>query len=310
MRRSCVHLFTWVEVVAFVFLFGCTKDVDIELRNDGGNPVIYSFVQADSSLSLSLSKTVSILSARSYDLFDQASVSVYLNRTLIRELVYPANRLWESWNDMVFHEGGSLHFVARDNLGNEIVSASTHIPFVTRISRLDTIRTYRTGSDGMSGWYMNVSIDVADSMQTTDFYQLLIFYEFDKMSDSGLVHVVDSVGFAKDDEVFRLDEQGASSIDNIDFQGLFTDVGFDGQINVFLPVSYFDAEASVLNKKLNVRLYHLSSEYFHYMRSVIIAKAYQGVPILDPVKIYSNASKGLGVVGGLSVHSSVMEINP
>jgi hypothetical protein len=291
-------------VPLFFVLLGCEKEIVIEqLENAGGIVTMYSFVQPGKPFDLSISKSVSMLSSQSYDLLENGWCEVQKNGQNYQNMWFPNDTIWSSYSNLDFTYGDSVSIqLYVDN--QKLVSASTIIPTFVEIEKVDTSRILKEDNQGVKRPYMKVNITFSDPISAEiDYYQLVLQSEVEQTINGTSNVTVEVIDYPKDDKVFNNTEQGSSSIGNIDFQGLFTDYAIEGQryvLSTIVPIQYFLKQASVNSKSVNVLLYHLSSDYYTYTRSRIIADAYESLPIFEPVKIHSNIIGGFGVVGGLS----------
>ena len=281
---------------------GCEKELFYDLEKKGGTITLFSFIQPDSVLKISISKSVSIVDARSYSFVEDTRFIIYENNVLYRNQVYPDNSLVSAWPATNFTAHDTIKILLLQN-NEEVASATTIIPEKVEINHIDSIRTSRAGSNGSPQEVMRLTLSFTDIPLENNYYQLMIIAESDSVDGINYVKNREIISFDKNDKIFNNPDQGTSSIGTIDFQGLFTDYEVDGDnidIHVELPVDYFNESEVLENQHIIVLLYHLSKDYYLYMHSRIIADSYDGVPIFDPVKIHTNVSGGHGVFGSLT----------
>jgi hypothetical protein len=303
---------TYLLLLVAMLFSACAKDLDIDLGNEGGKPVVYAFIQPDSAFSISLTQSVSILSGVNYQYFNNASIRVFKNGALNSVLNYPANSIHAQWPQLTFSNADTVRIEVWGG-GEKITQTSTVVVPPVKIESVDTVRVLRKGADGVYIFMMRMSMVFSDPPSQKNFYQLALFNHKRFVSVGGLDSLVtDTVVFNKDDKLFYNAEQGSSGLEQIDFQGLFNDDAINGvqyKLYFYLPVEIFDPVNGLLDSRLEFRLYHLENMYYQFMRSRIIANSYVGLPIFNPVKAPSNIDGGFGVVTSLSHHSFFVDIN-
>jgi hypothetical protein len=93
-------------------------------------------------------------------------------------------------------------------------------------------------------------------------------------------------------------------LSGIEFRGTFSDFRINGTnypLKIRIPTYYIDNVANNQKKRINFTLLSLTSDYFNYFRSRVIADYNYNLPIIDPIKIVGNVEGGLGLVGGIAV---------
>jgi hypothetical protein len=278
---------------------GCEKDLDYDLGNAGDVPVLYSFFQPDSPMNVSLSKSVSILSVKPFELYGNARLEFNKNGKYVARVDYPNDKLSAFFPAYTFSVGDTVSIDVMVD-GNKVAGASAVIPAVVPIEKVDTVRVLRKQPDGRFVPMMKTTVRFADPVAQANYYQLQLFYKY--VGTDG-VPVTDTIDYVKDDRVFYSPEIGASSLGSIDFQGLFTGTNIDGQayaLVVYLPISYFTASTEPLDRQFLYRLFHVDALYFDFLRARIIELSNQNSPLFNNVKMPSNVVNGFGVVAALS----------
>jgi hypothetical protein len=298
------------KLLAIIALTSCEKDIRLNIKDEGGKLVLFAFIQPDSSLNISLTKSTGIFSTSSYHLIQNGTIRLYRNGFFTGDLPYPNQTTWGNWPSIRFKQGDTVKIGAYDDAEN-LVTGTTVIPYSVPIQKIDTIRETIPGNDGFPKIIMNLGIHLTDEALNNNYYQLHLFDEYWKVENNILVHHYDTISFSKDDKVFYNQDQAATSFGNIDFQGLFTDQKINGlnhRLKINLPISYFEPQPEITNRHLRIVLYHLSEDYYLYMRSRIISNAYGGMPIFEPVKIHNNVSQGKGVIASLTATKASLTI--
>jgi hypothetical protein len=305
------HIVRVLGVLLFVgALSSCEKVVDIDLKEGGGKVVMYAFIQPDSALQLCVSKSVSILESKNYDLIQDAYIQVYRNGQYLTGLSFPDDTIWMTTSNISFSVGDSVSLKVVQS-GEEVGFAKTFIPQYVPITKIDTLRQVKVDENGVFRVLMSFGVSFTEPVAQGDYYQLRLLAETTVRKANGDSSSVTQIVFPKTDKVFYDEQQGTSSIGNIDFDGLFNDTKINGQaykLQFSLPLSYFDVGSDVVHHAIRVQLFHITSDYYSYLRSRLIADSYAGIPIFDPVKIPSNVSGGFGLVSGLAIDEELIGI--
>lgn len=293
-----------------LFNISCEKELKSELEGGGGALAVFAFIQPDSGLQVSMSKSVSILSSNSYSIVEDGRFTVAKNGAYMGAYSFPDDTINASWQNVTFTYGDSIgfKFFVDDNL---IASAETSVPIRVEMKGVDTVRVKEMDAEGEERTEMRLSVQFSDPEFIANYYQLVIELNKEVQVNGEFVKVNELISYPKTDLIFTNPNQGSSSIGSIDFQGLFTDYNIDGEnytIEVDLPIDYFESEENQMRKEIQVSLYHLSYDYYAYTHSRIISNTYDGVPIFDPVKIHSNVRGAFGLVSGLSSSSEIIKV--
>lgn len=263
---------------------------------------LFAFLTTDSLFSVHLSKSVDYYSVDDFERIYDGFVVIEKNEEKIDSFAYPFRYLWAERNAISVRQNDIFKITAGDASGN-IVTASTVIPQKVVIERIDTIRlsVFSTGSYKR---YLECRIVFQDPPEEDNYYQLIITSE-EWGKDEGLpFYSTQQIDFHKTDSVFFIKDQSGSVLSGIDFRGTFSDYRINGQnyhLKIRIPSYYVDNVENIEKKRINFILLSLTSDYFYYVRSRVIADYNYDLPIIDPVKIHGNVVGGLGLVGGIAV---------
>ncbi len=291
---------------AFVMVFmqwGCEKDIEIELKKEGDKKVIYSFIYPDSLFRMHYSKSVDVLSDANYKVVENARFKMYINGLYQGSYHFPDDKVSGVWDDFRFRSGDTVRIKALDNT-EDTAFVETVIPEVTVIEKLDSVSSTYMGSDGILYDVLKCNLKFTDDPHTSDYYQLMIIQERWEVVDGKEEYYVDTVDYIKDDPVFYSRSEG-TLFEGIDFKGLFDDETINGDYSLqcLVPSSYYKLYWFDKKIKLTFYLYHHTGDYYKYVRSKLISDYYHGIPIFEPINVYSNVKNGLGLVSGMSFDS-------
>lgn len=293
----------------FIVFFGCEKEVDINLRKQGGIITCYSFVHPGNSLQINLTKSTSIVSVNDYDLIDNGRVAIFKNGDLYRNYDFPNDTINATWFNINFGYNDTIEFYI-DEASSKRIYAYTVIPSLVEINDIDT-SSIIINYNGVRDSLMHISINFTDLVDEVNYYQLTIEREVQRMGNGHNDSFSEIIEYPKSDGVFAETEKGVFSIEEIDFQGLFSDVSIEGgecKIEIELPKKIFELGNDEEEGNIIVKLHHVNEDYFSYLKSRIIYETNNGIPIFDPIKIYSNVEEGYGVVCGYSSDSDTIAI--
>lgn len=277
----------------------CESDLHLQLKEGGGQLVLFAFPTADSTLSLHLSRSVNHSSLDDFERIYDGYLALYRNGARVDSFAWPYKETWAQRTGLPVREGDVWTIRGGDSKGQRI-SATTTIPQAVAIEGLDSIG--RGSKNGDS--FIQYELIFTDPPEIDNYYQLLIFGE----TRDSLNHLLNrqTLNYGKTDEVFYIRDQEGSLLGGIDFLGSFSDYLIQGQphrLKVGIPSVYLSSPNP--GEKLVIRfcLLSLSPDYYHYLRSRIVAEYNYDLPVVDPIKIYSNTTGGLGLVGGMSIAS-------
>ena len=292
-------------LILAVVCLGCEKDIDLKLKEGGGHLVLYSFLIPDSVFSVHLSRSVSHSSIDDFERVYDGYVKVTRNGELVDSFGYPYRDLWAKRGLISISQGDVFKIEAGDLSGNK-VSGNVLIPEAVNIERLDTVRRLAPDGSGSLRFFIDCKIVFIDPADLNNYYQLVLAEEFWEKNGNGTKYSYQLVNFLKDDPVFYIRDQEGSLLGGIDFKGTFPDDLFNGErynLRVRIPATYVVKPAPNQKRRLTFMLLSQSRDYFDYFRSRVVAEYNYEIPIVDPIKIHSNVSGGLGLIGGISVAS-------
>ncbi len=303
---------TIFSVISLLFA-GCEKDINLKLGEGGGNLVLFSFLTADSVFSVHLSRSVSHSSIDDLERVYDGYIRVFKNGEKIDYFSYPFSDLWAKRELIKINEGDVFQIEAGDDDGN-LVTGSVLVPNAVNIEKIDTTRRLTADESGVMRYYIDCNISIIDPALGDDYYQLLLSEEVWDKNGTGEKYSSQLVNFIKDDPVFYIRDQEGSLMGGIDFLGTFSDQMFNGleyHLHVRIPVTYVEKPATGQKRRLTFLLLSQSHDYFDYLRSRVVAEYNYELPIVDPIKIHSNVTGGLGIVGAISLSTdSLVFVGP
>ncbi|ASB50028.1 DUF4249 domain-containing protein [Alkalitalea saponilacus] len=299
-----IKKYSFILALAFIAVISsCESDLEIDMDEGGGRLTLFSFLIPDSVFTVHLSKSVNHSSVDFFERVYDGYVTVVRNNVVVDSFAYPYRDLWAQRPGIPIQPGDHFELRAGDASGYR-VSGSTVIPEVVSISRIDTTRSAIMDPANPGFSYIQCEIVFYDPESVDNYYQLVVLKDLWTKTDHGLIHEHRKVSFLKDDPIFYIRDQEGSLLGGIDFRGTFSDYLINGkeyQLSIRLPASYVQPPELGQKRKLTFLLLNQSRDYFNYLRSRVVAEYNYDLPIVDPIKIYSNIEDGLGIIGGISV---------
>ena len=302
MRRRAVFLLMLTAGMFLMSLFGgCEKDIELELKKEGNKKVLYSFICPDSTFAFHYSKSVDVLSDANFKVVNNAHFKLYINDLYQGKYFFPENEVFGRWDNFRFSAGDSIVLKAMDDTEDTAV-VRTVIPETVPVEKMDTVSSVYQGADGILYDVLKCNLSFTDDVSSDDYYQLVIIHERWEVIDDNETYYIDTVDYIKDDPVFYSRSQEGTLLEGLDFHGLFDDelITGDYSLQCLVPSSYYKLYWFDKKIKLTFYLYHHTEDYYRFVRSKLISDYYNGIPVFEPVNIYSNVTNGLGLVSGMS----------
>jgi Domain of unknown function (DUF4249) len=282
-----------------VLMFGCEKELDLEVPFKGQKLVINAFNNPDSIWLLQLSLTRHVLDTNYYFFQVPRSAVVTIvdpsNDAVVDVLT--ADNLFEStYKGTSKPEPGKeyrIRVVTSDYGTAEATCVIPHPVPITKIE-IDSVSFFQSNSLGLKIYFK-------DPPAQKNFYNLNFlahtFYLDYRTNDTirNIGHVYFEVG-----ESTLID-------DVISMSDLYiTDTFFDGDehtLTVRVNRRYFDSRAAT---SLHVVLSNITEPYYQYMTTSKLQANSGGDPFAQPVQVYNNVQNGFGIFAGYS--QSVVEL--
>lgn len=306
-------------MISIIALNSCEKVIDMNIDEQEPKLVLISYLNPDSLIEVSVSKSVHILDYDSIIFVETAKVKVFENETLIEELSYNANSHSFRSNTVKPAIGKRYRIEASAN-GYKEVTAEVDIPIPVSITSIDTFpREYPDfnanwyGVRSSAGWF-TVKLIFDDPVQDENFYIISIlrkesynpgkttFYDNYKCSfsiNSMLVEyssLEQLLNFIAESDNSGL---GGDNQENYIYasQIAFSDKAINGkQVSMQLNI---DNGVDVDSIHFEIQLTSISKSYYRYVASEALYQD-SGGPFTEKVQMYSNIKNGYGIIMGSS----------
>lgn len=286
-------------ILTMLSLASCESDVKLEIPSGGGQLVVFSFLCADSTMKVHLSKSVSHSSVDDFERVYDGYVIVKLNGMELDSVAFPFDKTYLELPSVAVRQGDRFE-IEGGTLSGLRAEGHTRIPYAPQLIGVDSIT--ETITDNILS--VNYEVEFADPRDEANYYQLVITSEV-RDADNKIKEFY-NVNFFKDDELFYIRDQEGSLLGGIDFLGSFSDYIITEEryrIKVRVPSFYLATPGENERRIVRFHLLSLSEDYYKYLRSRVVAEYSYDLPIVDPIKIHSNIIGGLGLVGGMTFAS-------
>ena len=290
----------------------CEKDLELELREEEGQLVLFSFLSPDSAFNVHLSKSVTHFSVDDFERIYEGNITVYKNDRIVDDFIFPFDQSWAFRDSIDVSEGDAFRVEAVDGDGQQI-SGETIVPASVPVSLTDTSTILIDQPGDSQREVLSCRLEISDPEGKNNFYQLLVLEEICSLNGLDTICTRSNIDYPKNDSVFYVRAKEESLIGSVDFEGCFSDHLFDGEdyeLNVHLPVEYASPPSgSSVTRKVQFVLVSHTRDYYNYLRSRVVAEYGYELPVIDPIRIDSNVKNGLGVVAGYSASSDSLVFN-
>lgn len=301
---------TFLFIISLIFS-SCEKSLELELKDEGGNLVLFSFLTPDSMFNVHLSKSVSIFSIDDFERVYDGNITVYKNGKMVDDFIFPFEEKWAYRENITFTYGDTLQIEAFDSEGH-YASGQTIIPDPVPMV-VNTRKVVGSEYGSPVDTVLECKIRISDPGTAENYYQLLIYEDICVFEEDDSVCTRNKIDYSKTDPVFYVRDQEESLIGSLDFDGCFSDYLFDGEeyeITIYIPNQYIlSSDSSFSHRRILFFLLSHTRQYYDYFRSRIIAEYGYDLPLLDPIRIYNNVDGGLGVVSGYAIYSYTLNLN-
>ncbi len=302
-------------LVIAVISSSCEKYIDFEGENMPRRLVLNGLVQADSVFRVDLSHSLGYIDIGALSSVENGTVEVYLSDGLLLEtLVHTEDGTYEG--NQVAMAGQSYRVEARAP-GMQDVWAADLVPQPVAISDWDTITTTTDEFFGSSA--LNISFTITDPTGD-NYYAIEVFetrlYEvevigFDPQTGQAIYDTTyyDNperyvLGLSTNDVVLASEyttSLGDGMIYDDRFQ--FSDELFKSTTRTFnINLDYFSRASDI-----EIKLSSCSPDLYQYYRTRQRYNNTVGDPFAEPVQVFTNVESGLGIWGGQSAYSVVVE---
>lgn len=274
-----------------LLLWACRKEITLKESDISPKIVLNSKFLAGDTCRVHLSRSSSLLDTNYIlPVIDNGTV-----RLLDKENNFLGNFIYESNGVYAFYDffptAGNVYKVEAEAVGFESVSAFSSVPTPVVVNNVDTIST---------GNRMEFSLSFSDNPAESNFYSIKILRRQVFTDDEGFYWDIHSTFFSTL-EFFVVNGVKELTGEKNGDEFFFTDKVFNGQTINFKSFIGHIAEP---DKAISfyIEFNSLSEELYKYKLTHSNYKEAGFNPFAEPVQVYSNIEKGIGVFGGYSTY--------
>ncbi len=279
-----------VILLIICLLFSCEKETDIKFENSNFI-VINSFFSPDSIFKVNVSESLSIINSSNVNFIENASIELYEDGNIIRELVYDNNGNYFIDYKPLQQKEYKIKVISPEGYNCEAINI---IPQKTEIISIDTL-TDITKPDELI-----CKINFEDNQSTLDFYFLEIrtiagSYTFEyPLGNFDTIYYEESIDFDYTDNIIEY-KIGTSMIT---YGVIFSDELINGeQKEISITINKY-AISDIPNNAIKFYLKNISEDFYLYAKSYSMLLDEEIDILAEPIQVYSNISNGFGIFGG------------
>lgn len=313
-----------LAILSIIVFNSCEKVIEFNGEQTDPMIVVNSFVTPDSLIYAQISKSKFFLSNKTgFDYINNADVSLYINNIFKEKLTFISDGLYLS--NLKPNTGDTIRFVITANGLDDVESVSV-IPNKPVILSADTtfkisFTDFKMDGEDTIGYYQGgelaFSIKLKDEANQPDYYRLTLKKQTVINAGGGITYEeVDYMPFIL--EGFQNTNTGGGLFDifggiivDSKNQQLITDELFNGKEFVlkFTALSsrrmvkpgyedrFFYGSDNVVSEEYIVNLQGISKDMYLYLKSKEMSDGIMDGFFTEPVQIYNNISKGIGILG-------------
>lgn len=296
-------------LVTIFFISACEKEIDIDIPDRERKIVVNSTFTTDQTLTVNLSKTLSIIDRAAVVFLDDASIKLYQEGEFIEDLEFINNGNYISSNNL----SASTNYTIEVTRNGNVATATNHIPTPIEILSLDTSRVTFFGEK-----YFELEVEFKDNGQEDNFYM----FTLDNFK-SEVYEYIDEFGNTISDTSYYSDSYFESDdiiIENwLYLEGkeyiMFTDNLISGNtykltVRFYLDSYGFDYDfvGNLDQMMIIAHLFSVSEAYYQYFKTYSMHRNAIENAFAEPVQVYSNVENGLGVFAGFSLDSDSIAV--
>jgi len=298
--------------IFLILICACQKE-NVEIPDTGRKLVINALITTDSLINVRISKSFyfkdPLMGPAPFPEFDSAEVRFYKNNIYLDSLYYSIRRNYYGeiyfksnyWSKDVFPLPGNEYIIKVKKPGFPDATATTIIPGLVKIEKVDTSRTVVVPGYGRD-FIMNCKIEFTDPAAEKNYYLINLvtkklplgkeYMAFDcndpvieeEFGSNTMAGKVLKYGYAFSDKLI----EGKKYSLNVSFDGSYY---WDNPYNPIPRSSY----------SIYFRLYSITEDYFKFIQTLNLFNATYMNPLAEPVMVYSNVSGGYGIFAGAAV---------
>ncbi len=298
-----IYVFLLIIFASIFFFNSCYKDIEINIEESERRIVMNAMFFNDSTVKVSLTKTVGLNYSYNKILprVENATVKLYENDVFVENLTYTENGIYVT--NILVEKNKRYKIIAE--VDDKIVTGEAIIPEDNSFEKIKLIQTNEYQEN-------IVEFTIPDVKDIENFYVIdAYFYDTLYYWNEDYTQI-DSLGLYKNYANIHFDDQfSVSEMDYIFFNPyinsgiIFNDHFFDGQKyvqNINVSAFKWSESPNPLQDSFYVyfRLFSVNEDFYNYIISYGEYQYSIDNPFVEPVNVYSNIEGGIGILGGFS----------
>ena len=277
------------------FLFSCEKIIPLENESSSNKIVVNSLFSTDSLWKIHLSYSKSVIGSTDYKYVENALIKIIdSNGKQITNFQYLNDGFYESNS---FPKTNEKYFLKINN-NNDSVSSFDKVPQHVSATNIDTSSFVKNGQNRIK-----ISLKFTDPKNENNYYKVAVKTKKTKIDLLGQDNIIDTSIIENWIKLFQESEVLERTSENSEL--IFNDLTFNGEnFNVEFSIKNlikkFDQDESVFLNLIDVYFYTISESVYNYHKSIKIYNDIEGIPLIQPVQVFSNIDNGYGIFAGAS----------
>lgn len=281
--------------ICILFLhISCEDELQVPIPDEEPKLVINSLIGVDSILRVHVSKSSSFQQENANLPLTNANVEISQNNQKLGQLIFESNG-WYSLNSNVLEANNSYQIVVSHS---NLETAKSEMEVLEQVAIRNL--SYQVKEENK----LEFTIQFKDTPLQKDYYMILL-----KTVVGTTSYTTD---YYSDDIIFNgnLTENSIGIQQNM-LRGSksFSDENIDGEnfsISIYTYNTLLDGSNTLPEYKLE--LYHITSDYFKYERSITTLNNHDDFPFFNKVNLYSNVIGGYGIFTSYAIDSKTINI--
>ncbi len=340
MDASKKWMYAFLSAIVLLSM-SCEKIIDFKKENIEPKIVLYSVIFPDSLITIRLGSSSPVFDpGYTVPELNSAQVKLFIDDAYIESLQYLGNTSKSEYNgDYSFEEfrsfttaePGRRYRIEVSATGYKTISSECVLPDPVEILNIDTAYSYRSYSNPYDASIYNFFVIICrltfkDPPDTDNYYRLFASYQIgnyghDKTLPFSLEYpvVVEKRTMwmlASEDPLINTGQEGSGNFFEEEISNeysIFMDeliAGKEYTLSFSLPeMSSFQLDTAYHEFiHYKIELQSITEELYLHLKSASTHKVKEGNFFSEPVLVYSNVRNGLGILGGSSPASRIIEV--
>jgi hypothetical protein len=282
-----------IALLLVLVIQSCETVVDLKIPEHKQLLVPNCFFNPDSFMEIQLSTSKGSLdNNQKINTVNGATIQIFENGLIKEILVQTGDGIYKANN---FKPQAGKSYQVKINVGNyDEVDATNTIPTAVPINNFSFKDSAFIESGGGGGYVSQITLNISDPANEQNYYTINVF-TYDTMFLNFPPGPGDTLIIAR--KLYAYSEDPNTTYSSY-AEVMLNDELINGQ-NYSFKINFSSYEIFP-NSKITAVLQSVSKELFLYTTTLTNQQNNQGNPFSEPVRVYSNINKGLGIFAGFS----------